>query len=85
MVQLMGLPKKSKLVRYKWIFKITKKGTFMGLKRLWYTLQSCLKTPRVVGCKIFKRVEGIMRVEEVILNVVGLPSVVGDKDKYQCG
>ncbi|KEH39006.1 hypothetical protein MTR_2g088103 [Medicago truncatula] len=47
--------------------------------------KSCLKTPRVVGCKIFKRVEGIMRVEEVILNVVGLPSVVGDKDKYQCG
>ncbi|MCI32477.1 hypothetical protein A2U01_0053691, partial [Trifolium medium] len=39
----------------------------------------------VAGCKIFKRAEGIPRVEEEEVNLVGLRRVVGCKRKSQTG
>ncbi|MCI29414.1 hypothetical protein A2U01_0050623, partial [Trifolium medium] len=49
---------------------------FQGSKRLWCELVELPKNPMVAGGKIFKRVEGIPRVEEVKVNLLGLRRVV---------
>jgi hypothetical protein len=43
------------------------------------------KIPMIVGGKIFKRLEGIPRVEEVDMNLLGLQRVVECKRKNQTG
>lgn len=44
-----------------------------------------LKKSRIVGYKISKSAEGIVRVKEVMVNLVKLKSVVGYKNNHQWG
>ncbi|MCH90050.1 hypothetical protein A2U01_0010956, partial [Trifolium medium] len=73
-----GYPKNSRIVRGKQFFRRTGRNN-PGPKILWWKLVELPKISMIIGYKNFKRVEGIMRVEEVKVNLLGLAMVVGSK------